>query len=91
MQLQMESFSSMELTRRNFAAMGPSGKARLARRIEFAQGIIHELEQLKVLADDIVQREKLKLDAAELEQDFVDECYFPTAKLLVPAVEKAIS
>ncbi|OPB39387.1 hypothetical protein A0O28_0050930 [Trichoderma guizhouense] len=91
LQLQMESFSSMELTRRNFAAMGPSGKARLARRIEFAQGIIHELEQLKVLADDIVQREQLKLDAAELEQDFVDECYFPTAKLLVPAVEKAVS
>ncbi|KAL6859578.1 hypothetical protein J3F83DRAFT_768725 [Trichoderma novae-zelandiae] len=91
LQLQMESFSSMELTRRNFAAMGPSGKARLARRIEFAQGIIHELEQLKSIADDIVQREQLKLEAAELEQDFVDECYFPTAKLLVPVVEKAIS
>ncbi|PTB46455.1 hypothetical protein M441DRAFT_63732 [Trichoderma asperellum CBS 433.97] len=91
LQLQMESFSSMELTRRNFAAMGPSGKARLARRIEFAQGVIHELEQLKVLAEEIVQREQLKLDAAELEQDFVDECYFPTAKLLVPVVEKAIA
>ncbi|KAK1239756.1 hypothetical protein MKX07_001210 [Trichoderma sp. CBMAI-0711] len=91
LQLQMESFSSMELTRRNFAAMGPSGKARLARRIEFAQGIIHELEQLKSIAADIVQREQLKLEAAELEQDFVDECYFPTAKLLVPVVEKAIS
>ncbi|KAL7820230.1 PHD-zinc-finger like domain-containing protein [Trichoderma aethiopicum] len=91
LQLQMESFSSMELTRRNFAAMGPSGKARLARRIEFAQGIIHELEQLRSIANDIVQREQLKLEAAELEQDFVDECYFPTAKLLVPVVEKAIS
>ncbi|PTB64305.1 hypothetical protein BBK36DRAFT_1170877 [Trichoderma citrinoviride] len=91
LQLQMESFSSMELTRRNFAAMGPSGKARLARRIEFAQGLIHELEQLKSIAADIVQREQLKLEAAELEQDFVDECYFPTAKLLVPVVEKAIS
>ncbi|KAK5990045.1 Mst2 complex subunit nto1 [Cladobotryum mycophilum] len=90
LQLQMESFSSMELTRRNFAAMGPSGKARLARRIEFAESMIQELEQLKTLSEEVVQREQMKLDAAELEQDFVDECYFPTAKLLVPAIEKAI-
>lgn len=91
LQLQMESFSSMELTRRNFASMGPSGKARLARRIEFAEGLIRELEQIKTLSEEIVQRESLKVDAAELEHDFVDECYFPTAKLLVPAIEKAIS
>ncbi|KOS17924.1 Peregrin [Escovopsis weberi] len=91
LQLQMESFSSMELTRRNFSAMGPSGKARLARRIEFAESMIHELEQLKALSEEIVQREQVKLDAAELEQDFVDECYFPTAKTLVQAIDKAIS
>lgn len=69
LQLQMETFSSMELTRRNFASMGPSGKARLARRIEFAQGIINDLEQLKTLSEDIVQREQIKVDAAELEQE----------------------
>ncbi|GJN77320.1 nuA3 HAT complex component nto1 [Purpureocillium lilacinum] len=91
LQLQMETFSSMELTRRNFASMGPSGKARLARRIEFAQGIINDLEQLKTLSEDIVQREQIKVDAAELEQEFVDECYFPVAKLLTPAIEKAAS
>lgn len=91
LQLQMESFSSMELTRRNFASMGPSGKARLARRIKFAQNLIKDLEQLKALSDDIVQREQLKLEAGELEQHFVDECYFPVAKLLGPAIEKAIT
>ncbi|KAJ6446564.1 PHD finger domain-containing protein [Purpureocillium lavendulum] len=91
LQLQMETFSSMELTRRNFASMGPSGKSRLARRIEFAQGVINDLEQLKTLAEDVVQREQIKVDAAELEQEFVDECYFPVAKLLIPAIEKAIS
>ncbi|KAM0343256.1 hypothetical protein ACHAPU_008706 [Fusarium lateritium] len=91
LQLQMESFSSMELTRRDFAAMGPSGKTRLVRRIEFAEGLIKELEQLKDLAGDLVAREQIKVDAGELEQEFVDECYFPVAKLLSPAVERAIS
>src|SRR5699024_9897662 len=43
------------------------------------------------LSEDIVQREQIKVDAAELEQEFVDECYFPVAKLLTPAIEKAAS
>ncbi|KJZ74114.1 hypothetical protein HIM_06563 [Hirsutella minnesotensis 3608] len=91
LQLQMETFTSMELTRRNFASMGPGGKARLARRIEFAQGIIRDIEQLKTLSEEVVQREQMKMDAVELEQDFVDECYFPVARLLGPAIEKATS
>ena len=89
LQLQMETFSSMELTRRNFAAMGPSGKARLTRRIEFARNLIKDLEQLKALSDDLVRREADKLDAAEMEQDFIDSCYFPIYRLLVPVLEKA--
>jgi NuA3 HAT complex component NTO1 len=89
LQLQMESFSSMELTRRDFAAMGPSGKNRLARRIDFAQTLLRDLEQLKSLADDIVSREAYKLEAAEMEQDFVDNCYFPIFKLLLPIIGKA--
>ncbi|KAK7417486.1 hypothetical protein QQZ08_011603 [Neonectria magnoliae] len=91
LQLQMESFSSMELTRRDFAAMGPGGKARLARRIQFAQNLIKDLEQLKTVSDELVKREQLKMEAGELEQDFVDQCYFPVAKLLSPGIERAIS
>ncbi|KAH7188509.1 enhancer of polycomb-like-domain-containing protein [Fusarium flagelliforme] len=91
LQLQMETFSSMELTRRDFAAMGPSGKARLNRRIDFAEDLIKELEQLKDLASQVVEREQIKVDAGELEQEFVDECYFPVAKLLNPAIDRAIS
>lgn len=90
LQLQMETFSSMELTRRNFAAMGPSGKARLSRRIEFAEILIRDLEQLQAMSWDVVERERCKLEAAELEQDFVDTCYFPVYKTLPPIVEKAI-
>src|SRR6185312_6112362 len=55
LQLQMETFSSMELTRRDFSTMGPNGKARLARRIEFAGSILKDLEQLKDLSEKIVQ------------------------------------
>jgi NuA3 HAT complex component NTO1 len=91
LQLQMDSFSSMELTRRDFASMGPNGKSRLSRRIQFAENLLRELEQLKQLSVDVIEREQLKLDEAELEQEFVDECYFPIMKLLGPAVEKAIS
>jgi len=89
LQLQMETFSSMELTRRNFAAMGPSGKARLIRRIEFARSLIKDLEQLKALSEGVVKREANKLEAAEMEQDFVDSCYFPIYRMLVPVLEKA--
>lgn len=91
LQLQMDSFSSMELTRRNFATMGPDGKDRLARRIQFAEMLIKDLEQLKDLSEETVQREQKKLEAAELEENFVDQCYFPVAKLLGPAIDKAIS
>ncbi|GJC95344.1 PHD-finger domain-containing protein [Colletotrichum higginsianum] len=90
LQLQMETFSSMELTRRNFAQMGPSGKSRLARRVEFAEMLLKDLWELKLLSESVVEREQEKLDAAELEQEFVDTCYFPIAKLLVPVIEKAI-
>ena len=89
LQLQMETFSSMELTRRNFVAMGPSGKARLQRRIEFAETLMKDLEQLKHLSEDIVKREVDKLEQAEMEQDFVDTTYFPVYKLFLPVIEKA--
>ncbi|OAA58562.1 phd finger domain protein [Niveomyces insectorum RCEF 264] len=89
LQLQMETFTSMELTRRNFAAMGPSGRARLERRVEFAEMLIRDLEQLRSLANDVVAREHDKLEGAEMEQDFVDTCYFPIHKLLAPVVDKA--
>ncbi|KAI1113235.1 hypothetical protein F5Y14DRAFT_228580 [Nemania sp. NC0429] len=91
LQLQMETFSSMELTRRNFAAMGSTGKARLTRRIEFAEMLKRDLEQLKTLSQEIVDKEKNKLEAAEMERDFVDTCYFPIHKLLPPVIEKAIA
>ncbi|ROT40387.1 hypothetical protein SODALDRAFT_376179 [Sodiomyces alkalinus F11] len=90
LQLQMETFSSMELTRRNFASMGPPGKPRLIRRLEFAKTLIQDLEQLRALSEKVVEREQHKLESAELEKELVDTCYFPITRLFGPIVEKAL-
>jgi NuA3 HAT complex component NTO1 len=91
LQLQMETFSSMELTRRNFAGMGHAGRPRLQRRIEFAQTLIQDLERLKTLAEGVKGRERDKLTAAEVEEDLVDTVYFPIAKFLPPILDKALT
>ncbi|KAI6716238.1 PHD finger domain-containing protein [Diplocarpon mali] len=91
LQLQMETFTSMEITRRNFAGMGPAGRTRLNRRIEFAQTLIQDLEKLKSLSEDVVKREVEKYQGVELEEDLVDSVYFPVAKLLPRVLEKALN
>lgn len=90
LQLQMETFSSMEITRRNFAGMGHAGRPRLARRISFAKTLVQDLERLKSISADIVKREADKLESVELEEDVVNTIYFPVAKLLPPIVDKAL-
>ncbi|KAK0113009.1 nuA3 HAT complex component nto1 [Cadophora gregata] len=91
LQLQMETFSSMEITRRNFAGMGPAGRTRLNRRIEFAQTLIQDLEKLKSLSDDIVMREVEKFKAVALEEDLVDSVYFPVARMLPKVLDKSLT
>ncbi|TVY33011.1 Peregrin [Lachnellula subtilissima] len=90
LQLQMETFSSMEITRRNFAGMGHAGRPRLNRRIEFAQSLIQDMERLKALAEDVMKREREKLRSVELEEEVVDTVYFPVAKMFPPMIDKAI-
>lgn len=90
LQLQMETFSSMEITRRNFAGMGHAGRPRLNRRIEFAQTLIDDMERLRSLAEDVMKREKEKLTSVHLEESVVDTIYFPIAKMFPPMIEKAI-
>lgn len=90
LQLQMETFSSMEITRRNFPGMGSAGRPRLQRRLEFAENLLEDMDKLKEIVDQVHQREFLKLKAAELEEHTVDIMYFPITKLVVPIIEKAI-
>lgn len=89
LQLQMETFSSMELTRRNFAAMGSVGKERLDKRIEFARALLADLQHLQSMSENVVSREAALLEEAETLQEVVDTMYFPVYKIIAPALEKA--
>jgi NuA3 HAT complex component NTO1 len=89
LQLQMEAFSSMEITRRNFAGMGAAGRPRLQRRIEFAESLEDDMEQIRVLCDLIKQREAVKLDDVINLKTLLDCVYFPLPPILWPILEKA--
>lgn len=89
LQLQMETFSTAEIGRRDFAALGPSGGPRLDRRIEFAKSLEKEMTAVQQLCYDMLEREKLKKDDAEFLQSYVDTVYFPLHPLLSPILERA--
>ena len=89
LQLQMETFSSMEITRRNFAGMGAAGRVRLQRRIDFAEKLLTDVDKLRLLCDEIRKREREKLKDAEMLKDMIDTVYFPIPPLLWPIMEKA--
>jgi len=89
LQLQMETFSSMEITRRNFVGMGAAGRVRLQRRINFAEQLLQDVDRLRSLCDAIREREEDKLRDAYMLKDITDTVYFPIAPLLWPILEKA--
>ncbi|KAF2110434.1 PHD-zinc-finger like domain-containing protein [Lophiotrema nucula] len=89
LQLQMEAFSSMEITRRNFAGMGAAGRPRLQRRIEFAERLEDDMEQIRVLCEQVKQREQEKLKDVMLLKTLLDCVYFPIPPLLWPILERA--
>lgn len=89
LQLQMETFSSMEITRRNFAGMGAAGRVRLQRRIDFAETLQQDVGKLRIMCEEVKKREQEKLVDAEMLKDIVDIVYFPIAPLLWPVLERA--
>ena len=89
LQLQMETFSSMEITRRNFVGMGAAGRVRLQRRIDFAEQLLQDVDKLRSLCDHVRKREEEKLKDAYMLKDVTDTVYFPIAPLLWPILEKA--
>lgn len=91
LQLQMEAFSSMEITRRNFAGMGAAGRPRLQRRIEFAERLEDDMEQIRVLCELVKQREEQKLEDVKILQRIVECIYFPIPQLLMPVLTKAVT
>lgn len=91
LQLQMDSFSSMEITRRNFAGMGAAGRPRLQRRIEFAERLEDDMEQIRVLCELTKQREAEKLRDIMVLRSIVDCIYFPINGLLEPIIDRAFA
>lgn len=89
LQLQLENFSTMEVTRRNFMAMGAAGRPRLIRRIEFADLLQRDIVGLQSLVQSITDRERKKLEDAENLKQIMDSVYFPVPELLWPILRKA--
>ncbi|KAL1954503.1 hypothetical protein VTO42DRAFT_1114 [Malbranchea cinnamomea] len=89
LQLQLETFSSMEMTRRNFAGMGVAGNVRLRRRIEFADRLYLDVDRVRMLCDEVKKREREKLKDVEMLRHIVDVVYFPVPPLLWPIFQKA--
>lgn len=89
LQLQLDTFSSMEMTRRDYAAMGAAGGSRLQRRIEFGERLFVDLDRIRMLCDEVKKREKEKLKDAETLRGIVDLVYFPIFPLLWPIFDRA--
>lgn len=89
LQLQMETFSSMEITRRNFVGMGAAGGVRLQRRIDFAEELLQEVDKIRQLSKLVKEKEKLKLDDVKILKEVVDIVYFPITPVLWPILLKA--
>ncbi|KAL1311711.1 hypothetical protein AAFC00_001812 [Neodothiora populina] len=89
LQLQLESFSPMEITRRNFQAMGPIGRARLLRRIAFSDILRADIDQLQSVVQLVRQREELKFHDVLSLRDIMNTIYFPIIPLLWPILQKA--
>lgn len=91
LQLQMETFTSMELTRRNFHGMGAAGRPRLLERIAFAEEREKELDIIQQMATLIKQQQDLKATDVETLKTIMHAVYAPMFPLLSPAIEKAIA
>jgi len=89
LQLQLEGFSTMEVTRRNFVGMGAAGRPRLLRRIEFGEILQKDMEYLKKLCKLVREREIIHMKEVEVLRELLDTVYFPVSALLAPILQKA--
>lgn len=84
LQLQLETFSSMEITRRNFAGMGAAGRPRLLRRIDFGEILQKDMEYQVKLTSMVKKREEYRLNELLMLKEQIDTVYTPITSLLAP-------
>ncbi|KAJ4358490.1 uncharacterized protein N0V89_003074 [Didymosphaeria variabile] len=89
LQLQLDAFSSMEITRRNFAGMGAVGRPRLQRRIHFAELLEDDMESILIMCETVKKREAERLKDVMILRNMLDAMYFPISPLLEPILERA--
>jgi NuA3 HAT complex component NTO1 len=90
LQSQMDTWGSMDITRRDFAAMGGLGRERLKKRLEFAKTLYEDIKKQQELSHLVVLREAQKLEKAKAEVNIVHLIWFPLRKFYVPIMDKAI-
>jgi len=88
LQLQLETSSAMEVTRRDFMAMGAAGRPKLERRKEFADLLENDIGNLSRLVENVMTRERLRLEDAEKLEALMNSIYFPLSDLLWPILRK---
>ncbi|EWC47853.1 hypothetical protein DRE_02735 [Drechslerella stenobrocha 248] len=81
-------FTSDEVTKKDYSATF-DGEEKLKRRLDFAIKLRHDLERIRLLADDIKKREKEKLRQAECLKEMIDAVYFPVTPILTQILERA--
>jgi NuA3 HAT complex component NTO1 len=91
LQLQLDTFTSMEMTRRNYVGMGSAGGPKLQRRIEFAERLEDDIEQIRLMCERTKEREEQKQIDVDILRNIVDTVYFPIPPLLWPILERAKS
>jgi NuA3 HAT complex component NTO1 len=90
LQLQMNSFTSVEVIRKNYVSMGfVQGTQKLDRRREFAEDRVKELEQLKKTTELTEKREKIHAEDAEIMRKYLDLNYFPEIPLMRKVLDEA--
>ena len=90
LQLQMDTFSSFEVTRRSYVAQGAAGRARLERRISFAEQLAKDLAKIREICESVKERELEKLKDTATLREIVDIVYFPVPPLLWPIFDKVL-
>lgn len=89
LQMQRDTYSAMDITRRNFAAMGAIGRVRLHNRIDFAELLEKDMDRVLEMCNLVLKREQDKADDAHVLQKIVETTYFPLSPKLWEILEKA--
>lgn len=89
LQVLTNKFTSMDLPRTSYAAMGAIGRVRLHNRIDFAEMLEKDLDKIIEMSELVVQREQAKWDDVKILEKIVENVYFPMPPYMLDILDKA--